>query len=262
MATPDPSQNRASQSSDSPGLSASSATASAGSASAGQSSGSRAAPGASGGGGTDPASMKAGASATPSDREREIATTREGGTGTSSGMTKQDQSLAVRTPGAGMSPFTLMRRLSEDMDRMFGDFPFGGFFPSLVPTARRRTVLSNLFPGGDQPMWAPAVDVFQRGNDLVVHAELPGVSQKDISVEINDGMLTLSGHREQEKQDQRGDTYRTERSYGSFYRAIPLPDDADPNQAQAHFKDGVLEITVPVPERQRGAKGKKIEVQS
>jgi HSP20 family molecular chaperone IbpA len=57
-------------------------------------------------------------------------------------------------------------------------------------------------------------------------------------------------------------TYRSERHYGSFYRAIPLPEDADPNQAQAHFKDGVLEITVPVPERQRASQGRKIDVQS
>ena len=162
-----------------------------------------------------------------------------------------------------MSPFTLMRRLSEDMDRMFGDFPFGGFgLPSLMPTARRHTVLSNLFPSTDQPMWAPTVDVFQRGNDLVVHAELPGVLQKDISVEANDGLLTLSGHREQQKEEDRGNTYRSERSYGTFYRVIPLPEDADPNQAQAHFKDGVLEVTVPVPERQRQSPGRKIEVES
>lgn len=209
--------------------------------------------------------MKASAGAAPaSDREREIATSREGGAGTSPGLATQDQSRAVRTPGSAMSPFTLMRRLSEDMDRMFGDFPFGGFglFPSLIPTPRRHTVLSNLFPHSDQPMWMPTVDVFQRGSDLVVHAELPGVSQKDISVEVNDGMLSLSGHREQQKEDDRGNVYRSERSYGSFYRVIPLPEDADPNQAQAHFKDGVLEITVPVPERQPASHGRKIEVQS
>jgi HSP20 family protein len=248
MATPDPSQNRASQSSDSPGLSASPPTASATAPATGSS-----------------GSMKAGASGTPSDRERDIATSREGGASTSSALSKQNQGRAVQPSGNAMSPFTLMRRLSEDMDRMFGDLSFGGIglFPSLLPSRRsRRLAVSNVAPDIDQPMWAPTIDVFQRGNDLVVHAELPGVSQKDIAVEVNDGVLTLSGHREQEKDEQQGNVYRSERQYGSFYRAIPLPEDADPNQAQAHFKDGVLEITVPVPEHQQAPKGRKIDVQS
>jgi HSP20 family protein len=300
MATPDPSQNRPSQSSDSPSPSGSSSISAAGSG-AGSSetapSSPTSGPGGSGTGSSSSSSSGAGregtqesrraetaassastgtgsgsiasrgasGSGTASDREMGIATSREGTASATSGVARQDQGRGVRTPGSGMSPFALMRRLSEDMDRVFSEFPFGAFglFPGLGPSGRtRHRVLSNLMPGLEQAVWAPTVDVFQRDNNLIVHAELPGVPQNNVSVEINDGMLILSGQREQQNEENRGSVYRSERSYGSFYRVIPLPEDADPNQAQAHFKDGVLEVTVPIPQRTLESRARKIEVQS
>jgi HSP20 family protein len=105
----------------------------------------------------------------------------------------------------------------------------------------------------------PSVDVFQRGNDLVVHAELPGIKREEVNVEVNEGRLTLSGQREQRSDVDRGDTYRSERTFGSFYRAIPLPDDADTDHAQARFQDGVLEVTIPIPRRAQ-PKARKLDV--
>lgn len=199
-----------------------------------------------------------------SDREQKIATSREsapssaasGGTGVS----RQEQGRGLRGQSAGMNPFTLMRRLSEDMDRIFGDFPFSGFgiLPSLSSPGRGS--LNSLLGDIDRATWSPSVDVFQRGDDLVVHADLPGVSQDDISVEVNDGMLTLTGQRQQQHEENRGNVYRSERSYGSFYRVIPLPEEADLSQAKATFKDGVLEVTIPVPQRSRESRSRKLEI--
>ena len=79
-----------------------------------------------------------------------------------------------------------------------------------------------------------------------------------MNVEFEDGQLVISGERRQEHEERRGGVYRSERSYGTFYRSIPLPDGVNPEQAKAAFKNGVLEITMPAPERPRA---KRIEIQ-
>jgi HSP20 family protein len=90
---------------------------------------------------------------------------------------------------------------------------------------------------------------------IVVHVELPGFNAKDLNVEVDAGTLTISGERQQSS----GDAHHSERSYGSFYRAIPLPENVDPDQIKATFTNGVLEVTMPAPKSvQQGRK--KIEV--
>ncbi len=88
----------------------------------------------------------------------------------------------------------------------------------------------------------------------MVHADLPGMSKDDVKVEVADGMLTIEGHRKEEKQEERqGFTY-SECRYGSFYRIIPLPEGTDPSKATAEFRKGVLEVTMPAaprPEQKR-----------
>ncbi|GEM_PF-121228 len=209
--------------------------------------------------------------ATPArDREVGVTKSREHG-GTSSAGTelrRQGQSGALTQGGALVSPFTLMRRLSEEMDRMFGDFGFGGLglFPELGARGRGRSRLTSPFSAGlpdlSEPVWAPSVDVFQRGDDLVVSAELPGVPEKDIAVEVSDGMLSISGQRQTEQEEERSGTYRSERIYGSFYRAIPLPEGAETDEARASFNNGVLEIVIPHPQNRQQARSRRLEISS
>jgi HSP20 family protein len=127
-----------------------------------------------------------------------------------------------------MSPFSLLRRMSEDMDRMF----------------------SGATASGDGSSWVPAVEVTERGNTLVVRADLPGINANDVKVEVTPEGLTIQGERKREHEERGAWGYRSERTYGSFYRTIPLPEGASIDTAKAEFKDGVLEVSVPVPEQQ------------
>ena len=140
-----------------------------------------------------------------------------------------------------MSPFTLMRRLTEDMDRMFTGF--GGTSGS-----------------GEMGMWAPPVEVRESEGNLVVMAELPGLNKEDVKVEVNEDAVVIQGERKREREEERGGIRRSERVYGSFYREIPLPDGAKADQAKAVFNNGVLEVTVPIPEAQR--KTRQITIES
>lgn len=149
-------------------------------------------------------------------------------------------------------PFTLVRQLADQMDRFFEDFGFGrGGSPSRAAGGSGR--------GLGQRAWAPQVEVRQRGNDLVVCADLPGLKREDVNVEVRDDVLILQGERRHEHQDEQEGWYRSERSYGSFYRTIPLPEGTDPEQARASFKDGVLEVRVPLPRRE--SRGRRIEIE-
>ena len=94
-------------------------------------------------------------------------------------------------------------------------------------------------------MWLPAIDVMRRGDDIVVHAELPGMKPDDVDVSITDGMLTIRGERKEASESSDGGYIVKERRYGSFERSIVLPDGVDPAAITADFKNGVLEVTVP-----------------
>jgi HSP20 family protein len=109
-----------------------------------------------------------------------------------------------------------------------------------------------------EPAW-PAIDVFEKDGSLVVKADVPGMTAKDIEVTLTEDGVTVSGQRSEEKEVKEKDYYRCERSYGSFMRQVSLPAGADRDKAQANFKDGVLEISFPLKEE---AKQKKIEVKA
>ena len=106
-------------------------------------------------------------------------------------------------------------------------------------------------------MWAPQIEVFQRENELVIRADLPGMKRDDITVDITEDAVTIQGERRQESEEEREGVYRSERVYGSFYRVIPIPEGAITEQANGNFRDGVLEITMPVPPK---SKGRRIEI--
>lgn len=145
------------------------------------------------------------------------------------------------------NPFALMQRLSTDMNHMFDAFNSGGF-------------LGSRFGRGSEGGWSPEIEMYERDNQLIVCADLPGMKKDDIHVEITDEALVIYGERQHEFADTQDGYQRSERSYGSFYRVIPLPDDIDPEQMRASFQDGVLKITVPLPAQQR-RQGRRIDIQ-
>lgn len=142
------------------------------------------------------------------------------------------------------SPFAVMRRFNEEMDRLFQEFGFGGGFPG-SSLGREMSMFGEHAPS----MWSPQVEVFERAGELVVRADLPGLKKDEVQVDITDNALVIRGERRSEREEEEEGYYRTERSYGSFYRAIPLPEGVDTENAEANFRNGVLEITMAAPER-------------
>jgi len=99
--------------------------------------------------------------------------------------------------------------------------------------------------GEEQNMpWAPATDVITRDNDLVLRMELPGVKKDDVDIRLSDGVLTVSGKRKEENEDQREGYHSREIRYGYFQRSMRLPEGTDSSKVHAKFEDGVLEVTV------------------
>jgi HSP20 family protein len=172
-------------------------------------------------------------------------------------------SLLAAPPGlfasAFMSnPYGFMQRMSEEMDRLFQTAGFGGSLPAPL-TSGSAAAGRGLATGREGGMWTPQIEVRQRGNELVVRADLPGIKKEDVNVEVNDGMLTISGERRQEDTEEREGFYRSERSYGTFYRSIPLPEGVTEDQISASFEDGVLEVVVPTPQQQQ-PRGRKVQI--
>jgi len=195
---------------------------------------------------------RSGGTAVEERSSQENAVTRREGNGSRRGETQRS---LTRWPsllaGSPASPWELMRRMSEEMDRLFESL--GG-----ARTAPARQPRPSEF-GVAAPMLVPHIEVEQRGGDLVVRADLPGLKPEDINVSVDRGMLTISGERRQENREEREGFIRSEVSYGTFYRTIPLPDGADENRVAATFRNGVLEISIPVSEREQG---RKVQVQS
>jgi HSP20 family protein len=165
---------------------------------------------------------------------------------------RRSRALATRSMLAD-NPFALFDRFADEMDRMFENFGFGrGWMrPRFLGEWTSR-------PMGAET-WAPPLEVFQRGNELVIRADLPGMKKEDLTVDVTDDDVMISGERKQEHEEERGGVYRSERSYGSFCRVVPLPQGAMADQARATFKDGVLEITMPAPPEQV-TRGRRLEI--
>jgi HSP20 family protein len=92
--------------------------------------------------------------------------------------------------------------------------------------------------------WAPSIDVLTKDGNLVVRAELPGIKQEDVDITLHDRVLTISGERKAEQEEERGGYYVRERRYGSFSRSLTLPEGIDESKVHARYDDGVLEVTV------------------
>ncbi|CAA9509852.1 MAG: hypothetical protein AVDCRST_MAG17-1911 [uncultured Solirubrobacterales bacterium] len=99
--------------------------------------------------------------------------------------------------------------------------------------------------------WTPAMDLVEADDHYVLRADLPGMDEKNVSIEINDNVLTVSGERRDEQEQTRQGWHRVERSFGRFTRSLTLPEGIDPDAVAAAFDKGVLSITVPKPEQRR-----------
>jgi HSP20 family protein len=131
-------------------------------------------------------------------------------------------------------PFRELSSLQTEMNRLFNaafEGPAGG------NTAARR--------------WTPAMDLLETEDQFVLRADLPGMSESDVSIELEDNVLTLSGERKAEHEEKREGFYRMERAYGSFSRSLTLPKGIDPEAVSAAFDRGVLEVRVPKPEQRK-----------
>jgi HSP20 family protein len=172
----------------------------------------------------------------------------QSGTSLSRRGTESSPSRETHRFGSGLSPeeffysnpFTLMRRMSEEMDRTFGQF------------------FSNA--GAGTRSWYPEMEIAERDGQLHIQTDLPGLRPEDVKVEITHDKLTISGERKSEREHKVGGAYRSERRYGEFYREIALPEGVNGDQAKAQFHDGVLEVTVPVP--QQASNRRQIPIQS
>src|SRR5258706_13512124 len=144
------------------------------------------------------------------------------------------------------SPFEMLRNMSQEMDRLFG--------ASLTPSWGVTTAFDR-----PEALWNPQVDMFERNDKLVVRADLPGLKKDDVKIELRDDTLIIEGERNEEHQEKDEHFFRTERSYGSFYRAVPLPEGTSGEHCNATFNNGVLEITMDAP-KQKNQAGRRIEI--
>jgi HSP20 family protein len=137
------------------------------------------------------------------------------------------------------NPFRELEEVSNRLNSLFGRMP-----------ARAETGADMLAVAD----WMPTVDISETESGYLIKAEIPEVKKEDVKVNIQDGMLTISGERHQEKEEKNKRYHRLERVYGSFSRSFRMPDDADENTVNAEFKDGMLNVTLP--------KSKKAETKS
>lgn len=140
-------------------------------------------------------------------------------------------------------------------------------FRAMTSMERQMRDLQSFFDAvGEQSgrsTWSPAMDVFRRNGTLVLEAELPGIDPKeDIDIEIEDGMLNLTGERSESRETEENGRFITERRFGRFQRNLVLPDGVDPDSVKARYEDGLLTIEVPVPEDQdTGRLKRKVDVE-
>jgi HSP20 family protein len=136
-------------------------------------------------------------------------------------------------------PARELNTLQSEMNRLFNAFFEGG---DRDATARR---------------WAPAMDLVEADNHLILRADLPGLSEKDVKIEVQDNVLTVSGERKDEREQKGNGYHRIERAFGGFSRSLTLPEGVDTDKIDASFDKGVLEVKIPKPEER---KPRRIEI--
>ena len=120
-----------------------------------------------------------------------------------------------------------------------------------------RNFLGSAFDFGGSDFWHPVVDLYEKDNNIVIKAELPGLQQDDIEVKVEQNHLIIKGERKKEEEHKDKKFYRSERNYGMFHRVFGLTDSVDAEKISAKYRDGVLEIVLP---KANKAKPKKIKI--
>jgi HSP20 family protein len=159
---------------------------------------------------------------------------------------KKSKALLKVEPRRAVSPYDAPERWFED----FFKRPFSLMAPRWWPGLR--------MPEFEEV--APSVDIFEAGDNVIVKAELPGMSKEDIHVTLTEDTLTVSGEKKKEERVEKKDYHRLERSYGSFRRSFHLPTEVQTEKAAAKFKDGVLEVKIPKTEEAK-KKEKKVIIE-
>ena len=132
-------------------------------------------------------------------------------------------------------PARELHSIQQEMNQLFGTFfdsPAGG-------------------NGGRLGRWIPAIDLIEEGDHYVLRADLPGLNEDDVKVELEDNVLTISGERRSEHEDKKEGYYRIERASGGFSRSLTLPEGVDSDSVHANFDKGVLEVSIPKPEQRK-----------
>ena len=137
-------------------------------------------------------------------------------------------------------PFRELSSLQTEMNRLFNAAFEGSSGGTSATAAARR--------------WTPAMDLLETDDQFVLRADLPGLSEGDVNIELEDNVLTVSGERKAEHEDKREGYYRVERAFGTFSRSLTLPKGVDPEGVTASFERGVLEVRIPKPEQRKPRK--------
>ena len=175
------------------------------------------------------------------DREKQSQQPQKQGTGTEkpadSAVARRgdDETLGFHPEEFFNNPFTTMRRMHDEMDRLFAS--------ALGQYAGRGAT-------GGLGSWAPAIEVSRKDNEINVCAELPGLQPEDVKIEVTENALVIEGERRHETKEDAGGGWHSERHYGRFFRSIPLPEGAKTGHARADFRNGELIVTVPVDQPQ------------
>jgi HSP20 family protein len=162
-------------------------------------------------------------------------------------LTKPEQKLEPRRDWFNRvfdRDLRMMRRMTRDFDRLFGDFGLR------LPT----------FEGMPDVDWMPELEVFERDGRFIVRADLPGMKKEDVKVNVQENMLILEGERKVEEEVKKDNFHRTERTYGSFFRSLPLPEGVKLDKVDATFKNGVLEVTMPIEAEKKAAKNVEVKI--
>jgi HSP20 family protein len=138
-------------------------------------------------------------------------------------------------------PVRELNTIQNEMNRLFNTF-----FEAPAPAGNGQ--------GHQLRRWLPAMDLVETDDHFVLRADLPGLSEKDVNIELEDNVLTISGERKAEHEERKEGYYRVERASGSFSRSLTLPDGVDAGGVTAHFDKGVLEVRIPKPEERKPRK--------
>jgi HSP20 family protein len=155
---------------------------------------------------------------------------------------ERDRDLARSDPFSARDPFAeAMRRFGE----AFEGFPFFSGW-----TGRSSTGVAG---------WRPQIDAFQRGDEFVVRADLPGLEKKDVTLEVRDDALVITGERNDQREQEDNGYYSSERRYGQFCRIVPLPEGTIADSVKARFTNGVLEVVAKAPPHEV-SRGRRIDI--